>query len=193
MRASRLFDPSTWAAVAAIVAAAISVAAFCLTYVQIRQSDKLRMSSICLEISKRYDEIYSDLVRLSRSPVRWDEFDRLYPEPEDKLASDEWKLLRRAGGFFELVGALVEDGMVEDRLLFRFMNIRPRIWLANEETILTMRRTSNSELWIHWERLVKRYYESTDERWRQKALDRRRVASSARTKPPAEIITSPPA
>lgn len=189
MRASQLFNADTLAAIGAAAAALVSMAATIIMYVQVRQSDKGRMSSICLEISRRYDQIYPELIRLSGSPIRWDEFHKTYPELKDKLASDEWILLRTAGGFFELVGAMVEDGLVDDRLLFKFMNIRPRIWLANEKTILMMRKrenSDNSELWIYWERLVKRYYGSTDERWWQQAHDRRSVAGGAPPTLPAE-------
>jgi len=176
MRASQMFDANTWAAAAAAVAAAISAVAAFLNYMQVRQSDKERMASICLEISERYDGVYADLIKLSRNPVIWEEFDAKYPDGDDKLDSEEWKLLRKAGGFFELVGVMVEDGLVAPAVLFKFMNIRPRIWLANRTTILRMREKYNPELWVYWERLVNTYYQSNDERWRQAESDRRRVA-----------------
>jgi hypothetical protein len=177
MQPSQMFDANTVAAMAAAVAAAISAFAAYLNLKQVRQSDKERMASICLEVSQRYNELYPDLILLARSPIRWEEFDMRYPDADDKLASEEWKLLRKAGGFFELVGVMVEDGLVTPEVLFKFMNIRPRIWLANEETILRMRARYNQELWIYWERLVKKYYESNDERWRQKALDLRSIGA----------------
>lgn len=178
-----MFDANTWAAVAAAVAAAISAVAAYLTYLQVRQSDKERMASVCLEVSRRYDEIYPDLISLGRSSISWEEFDRKYPDADDKLGSEEWRLLRKAGGFFELVGVMVEDGLVTPEILFKFMNIRPRIWLANETTILKMRERYNSELWVYWQRLVNRYYESNDERWRQRERDRQMVAGRVGASP----------
>lgn len=179
MQSDYASDANTWAAAAAALAAVISAVAAFLIYMQVRQSDKERMASICLEISHRYNGVYSDLIHLSRAPIKWDEFDKKYPDFSDKLASEEWKLLRSAGGFFELVGVFVEEGLVTPDLLFKFMNIRPRIWLANEEAILKMRKNYNRELWIYWERLVKSYYLSTGERWQQQWLDRREISSRA--------------
>lgn len=142
-------------AIATAVAGIFAAVAASISFFQGRSAERGQRASISFEISRRYDQLYPRMIELRKSPVKWEEFHRKYPTEQEKLGSDEWKLLREVGGFFELIGALVDEKVVYPQLLFKFMNIRPQLWSDNEETILKMRETYNKELWVYWGGLVK--------------------------------------
>ena len=124
----------------------------------IEQDQKNKEIIICLELSKRYNEIYPLRNNLLRKDLSWVAFNKKYKDLPSKLESEEWKDLRDVAGFFELVGTFVKRKYVSTDVVFDFMFIQPQLWEKVSGLVKNMRKEYLKDLWIHWEYLVAKYY-----------------------------------
>ena len=144
------------ATVAATLFAALSAA---ISAWQVRKSHRAMELSAMLDLSRRFDDVYSTRNALlsDSMDLSWDVFDTFHPTLADKLNSPTWQVLRKYAGFMEFTGVLVSSGSIDSGLLFRWMPVDEAVWMKAEPLIGEMRRIHRDDLWENWEGLIQKY------------------------------------
>lgn len=140
-----------------------------LLYRTIRLSARGQQAQIFLEISQKYDAIYSKRNQLLRDGIDWDELNRRYTTYEELVNSKEWREFRDVAGCFEFIGVLVKNKYINENVLFDMIVVNPplnpadgqlTVW-ERVENFIGKARVRNPHLWENWQYLVekeKEYY-----------------------------------
>ena len=88
--------------------------------------------------------------------VSWDEVKQKYP-----MGSNEWRMLTTMLGYWEMVGALVDQNLLSEDLLFDAMESVDYGWERMKEWLPAARAEVGADLWENIERLAAR-----QQKWR---------------------------
>ena len=121
----------------------------------LRATKKQLEIGVFLEISRRYEDVYQEMVNLRANPIPCSQFLTQYPTSESRVGSPEWARLRRVASFFEFAGIMVKRKSIDPALLFSMVNIHEAIFKDHQMIIDDMRNTHYKGLWVNWEYLVK--------------------------------------
>ena len=144
--------------IATIAAAVSSFAAWRATRYaerQINAADKATEANVFIEIDKRWREIYPIYRSVSAESPRME----LLQESSDRnsfMASDYWLDRRPLFAFYEFIGACIATKILRPEVVYRLVNVNPRIWDQFEPMIREMRQMAPyplPELYQSWEML----------------------------------------
>jgi hypothetical protein len=97
-----------------------------------------------------------DQIRMEGVPS-YKELKTKYGEVHKILACKELAPILDIGGFYEYVGVLVTQGLIDFDLVFELMPMPTEIWESAESLVAGLRNEWIDDFWINWERLIKMY------------------------------------
>jgi hypothetical protein len=123
-------------------------------YLTLRQDVRGQKAQLFSDIVRYYNDIYVYRNQLLTMDLTWSAFRGKYSDIPEILNSNEWRIVRQAGAFFEFLGILVKRKYLDSDMVFDMIYVNPNAWARVSETVYKIRQDYNADLWINWEYLV---------------------------------------
>ncbi|MFL6844280.1 MAG: hypothetical protein ACJ8ER_05305 [Allosphingosinicella sp.] len=163
-----LIAAAAWATVIANVAAAIFIG---LQVWKMNEGNKQgRMQNqhtLCLEIWKNYNDVFSDRQWLMENPVTIDALHGKYESIDAIFNSDEYKKLRRVATVYGMAASLIKTGAIDGSVVFNYISVPRKLWDDHWPLVKHIRENYYEHLFVGWELLTFSEYNPWQLRRRQ--------------------------
>ena len=151
-------DSEFWTAVAAIGAALSAIFAAVTAHIarrQIASAERSTEAAVILEITRAWNNIYSDYRNLKANPVDVAAAIKGKPNFDAYATTEDWKRMRPIFAFYEFLGSAIRSGFIKEPTLFALVTVDTGLW-DTYEALIRHFRSERPDLYTSWEHLVSR-------------------------------------